>query len=271
MVRKEKNTKLTYSTPEDKRSKRIVIRSIEKITGQPKLEKLYNEILDTNPTPENIWRIMVEKLKLKLDYDETSFDRIPKDKPLIFIANHPFGVVDGVVLGHMVAQIRKEFKFLVNAVLCKEEVLNHFFLPIDFADTREAMLTNINTRKTALDKLSAGESIVIFPSGGVATSPKLFKRAEDLEWKKFILKLVRKSEVTVVPFYFYGQNSGLFQLISVVNMDLRISLLLNEVRNKIGKTIKFDIGDPILFEEMQQYKGDLLLDFLYDRVHNMGR
>ena len=266
---RQRKTKLTYSTENDKKVKKLLIRSIEKLTGQPKLERMYNEVLALDPSPEAIWEILVERLRLKLDYDQHAFDAIPQHEPLIFIANHPFGVVDGIVFGHMVKQKRKDFKFLVNAVLCREKVLNHYFLPIDFAATKEALQTNITTRKVALECIEQGESIVIFPSGGVATSKKPFTKAEDLEWKKFILKLIRQSKATVIPFYFHGQNSPLFQFVSQVSMDLRISMLLNEVRNKIGKTLKFSIGKPLTFEEMQAHKGDLLLSFLYNQVHQL--
>lgn len=269
-MRKQK-TKLTYTSENDKKAKRFIIRSIEKLSGQPKLERMYNEVLDLNPSSEEIWKILVERLRLNLDFEQSAFDAIPKKEPLIFIANHPFGVVDGIIFGHMVKQKRKDFKFLVNSVLCKERVLNHYFLPIDFADTKEAIKTNITTRKEALRRIENGESIVIFPSGGVATSKRPFKKAEELDWKKFILKLIRQSKATVIPFYFYGQNSPLFQFVSQVSMDLRISMLLNEVRNKVGKTIKFAIGEPITFKEMQTFKGDELLNFLYDRVHKLGK
>ncbi|NKI30871.1 lysophospholipid acyltransferase family protein [Croceivirga thetidis] len=264
-------TKLTYSSEGDKKIKRIIIRSIEKLSGQPKLEQMYNEVLALNPSSEEIWKILIDRLDLKLDFEQLAFDAIPQKEPLIFIANHPFGVVDGIVFGHMVKQKRKDFKFLVNSVLCREKVLNRYFLPIDFATTKEAIQTNIKTRKDALRCIENGESIVIFPSGGVATSKRPFKKAEELDWKKFILKLIRQSKASVVPFYFYGQNSPLFQFISQVSMDLRISMLLNEVRNKVGKTIKLAIGKPITFSEMQAYKGDELLDFLYNQVHQLAK
>ena len=248
----------------------MVIRSIEKLSGQPKLERMYNEVLALKPSSEEIWQILVERLQLKLEFEQAAYDAIPQKEPLIFIANHPFGVIDGIVFGHMVKQKRKNFKFLVNSVLCREEVLNHYFLPIDFEPTKAAMQTNINTRKEALRCIEKGESIVIFPSGGVATSKRPFKKAEELDWKRFILKLITQSKATVIPFYFHGQNSPLFQFISQISMELRISMLLNEVRNKVGKTIKLSIGRPITYTEMEPYKKEALLAFLYEQVHQLG-
>lgn len=240
---------------------------IEFLTGRPRLERMYQEILDSHPTSDEIWALIFNKLKLNYVLEEGTLEEIESNEPTIIIANHPFGVVDGVVLGHLVSQKRPKFKFLVNEVLCKEPLLTPFLLPIDFKETKEAVATNIKTRKTALKCLQQGESIIIFPSGGVATSPGFLKKAQDLEWKKFVCKLIKKSEATVIPIYFEGSNSWVFQLASQISMDLRLSTLLYEVVNKIGKTITLKIRTKIPFSEMQAlHKNKDLLVFLRKRV-----
>lgn len=264
--------KLTYSSPEDPIHKKIVIQSLERVTGRRALENKYQEILDQNPTPKEVWGQMVEKLGLILEYNEAILKELPATGPLIFIANHPFGVVDGIVLGRTVAQVREEFKFLVNAVLCKEKLLNQFFLPVDFEESRDAQAINIQTRKDALKCLAEGQSVVIFPSGGVATAKKFWKKAEELEWKRFVVKLIRKSDAPVVPVFFHGQNSRLFQVLSIFSMDLRVALLLNEVRNKMGKKVKFVIGSPIPQEELKSISNKKqLLKHLYKKVHELKK
>lgn len=264
-------TKLTYSSPNDPLLKRLFISSIEQLSGRPKLERTYNNILASKPGKSRIWQEMVTHLELELDYDHTKLQDISGDQPLVFIANHPFGVIDGVALGYLVSQVSTDFKFLVNEALCRDETLNEFFLPIDFANSKQAQLTNIETRRRALTFLSGHEPIVIFPSGGVATAPKPWKNAEELEWKKFVLKLIRSSNATVIPIYFYGQNSRLFQVASNISMELRLAFLLNEVRNKIGKQIKLEIGSPILPEEIEHYEKADVLAFLQKKVMSLKK
>ena len=265
------NARLTYSQPEDPLARQLFIQSVEYLSGRGDLENRYNKVLSHNPNPDNIWKLMVENLDLDLVFDHSLLKKIPVTGPLVFIANHPFGVVDGIVLGYLVSRLRTDFKFLVNAALCRDEILNQFFLPIDFALSREAQQTNIQTRKIALECIQRGEPVVIFPSGGVATAPKFWQKAEDLEWKQFVVKLVHKSKATVIPIYFYGQNSRLFQVASQLSQDLRLSLLLNEVRNKIGKKVHFEIGDPLPFALLEPYyKSKSLLQFLNNRVHSLA-
>ena len=261
---------LTYTSPTDSFLKKALISSIEYLTGRRKLERLLNELLLDKPRPEQIWQGMLEKIEVTVDYDRQQLDKIGKVGPTIFIANHPFGVVDGIIFGYLVGKIYPKFKFLVNEVLCRNEVLNQFFLPIDFRDSKEAMKTNINTRKQAFDDLQNNIAIVIFPAGGVATAPLPWKKNEDLEWKRFVGKLIKKSKARVIPLYFHGQNSPIFQFVSLFSLNVRLGLLLNEVRNKIGKTIKVEIGDPLEYEDIVKPDRDLLL-FLRNKVFSLGK
>lgn len=264
--------RLSYSTPEDPLGKKMLIEAIEWLTGKPKLERKYRHIKGQNLPSHEMWKAMVEELKLTIALDHGQLDKIPTDGPVVFIANHPFGVLDGIVMGYLASMKRPAFKFLVNAVLCRDDQLNRYFLPVDFAETKAAQQTNINTRNEALQRLSDGEALVLFPAGGVATSPKLWGKAVDLEWKNFVLKLIRRSGAAVVPVFFYGQNSRLFQIASHLSMALRLSLLLHEVRNKMGSTLRLEVGDPIPFEQLPDIKDSKkLLRYLYESVHGLAK
>ena len=244
-------TKITYSQPEQPFWTQKLIQLIEFSTGRKILERKFNALLEEDPEPILLWEKMIKGLGIDVIFDQEKLEKIPKEGPLIIIANHPFGVVDGLALGYLGSLIRDKFKFLVNAVLCKEEKLNEFFLPVSFEDSKEAQQMNIKTKNQAIERLMNGEAILIFPAGGVATSKKLWTKAEDLEWKKFVIKLVKISRATVVPVFFPGQNSRLFQIVSQFSLHLRLSLLLREVRNKQNSRLEMKIGDPIPFEEYE--------------------
>lgn len=254
----------TYASPDDPLTKRLVIEAIERATGRPKIERIYQDIKSNALSPVLIWETMLLKLCIRLDYDEAQLAKIPKLGPLVFIANHPFGVVDGLILGALLSRIRSEFFVLVNEVLCRDETMNEFLLPIDFRENREAIRTNIATKQETLRRLHEGQALGIFPAGGVSTAPRKFwKAAEDLEWKRFVAKVIQQTEATVVPIFVHGQNSRLFQMASQISLSLRLSLLLNEVRNKIGREINLSIGDPIAYRQIAHLKDrQALLDYL---------
>lgn len=257
--------KLTYVNPQDPPFKRFMIGALENATGKKRLEQLYTTLQGMVLEPQEVWGAALNLLEVELAYDQSQLDKIPDDGPVIFVANHPFGVVDGLILGHLASLVRPNFMMLVNEVLVRQDArLNQFLLPIDFQENKSALRTNIETRKVATERLRDGQALVIFPSGGVATARKGgFGPVEELEWKRFTAKLIQQSQATVVPIYFHGKNSRIFQIASQFGPTLRLGLLLNEVRNKRGRIIKVEVGDPISYAELKPLKDrEALLDYL---------
>ena len=107
----------SYANPEDSRTRKAFIRSIEYFSGQPKLYKLYRDY-QTNPQNwESFWDGCMDKLELDVQFDKSKIKNIPKEGPLVIVANHPFGVLDGLVICWISKMIRNEFKVLTHALL----------------------------------------------------------------------------------------------------------------------------------------------------------
>ncbi|MEL7117901.1 MAG: lysophospholipid acyltransferase family protein [Bacteroidota bacterium] len=260
----------TYVSPHDPFYKRWVISAIEKITGKDYLQNIYNQLHDEDPTPWNVWANALGKLNIKIDYDQGKLDMVPKTGPVIFVANHPYGVVDGAIFCHLVTRVRKDFFLLVNEVLSREPIMKHHLLPVDFRNNDEALATNLKTKELTTKRLNDGEALVIFPSGAVATAMKFFGKVEEFPWRKFITSRIHETKCTVVPMFFHGTNSRLFQFVSKISMNLRLGLLLHEVMNKRGKTIEVEIGAPITYNEMEKYEDrQELIDFLRGKTMSL--
>jgi putative hemolysin len=171
-------------------------------------------------------------------------------RPLLMIANHPFGVPDGVAALALAEQIGRPVKILIHSDLLRIPEMARFALPIDFSETREALRVNAASGREAIARLKSGETIMIFPAGGIATAGWALGRACDLPWKTFVAKLVHKAQADVVPLYFSGQNSWMFQAASQVSMFLRMSLILPEALRRIGRDIEVCVGDVVPYEQM---------------------
>lgn len=260
-------TKLTYADDEDPLLKRWLIQAVEHLSGRPLIERLYNEIRFLDVPASDLWGLALEQLRIEVEADWEKLEGLNPDRPLTIVANHPFGVVDGLILGKLLAKARKSYFILVNEVLARDPRLADFLLPIDFRPGPQAVRTNLSTAQTAIERMKAGHAMGVFPSGGVATSTSFFGPAVDLDWKRFPAKVIQMTQSTVVPVFFHGQNSRLFQMVSQFSMPLRLGLLLYETKNKMDRKIQVEIGNPIPFEEIAHIRDrDALLRYLREIV-----
>jgi putative hemolysin len=266
--------KITYSSEVNGKTQKILVQSLEYLTGRRRLEKLYGDVLDRVDREgiDIFWAAALNALDVQLEYDRARLTAIPHEGPLIFIANHPYGVLDGLTLCYLAATTRHEWRILINNSLCKEERIASFMLPIDFTGTDEATHTNIKTKRKSIETLRNNGAVVIFPAGGIATSIGAFgKEATDLDWKLFTAKLIQTTRATVVPVFFYGQNSRLFQIVSQFSLTLRLALIIYEVNKQIAKPLRLTIGQPIPYEQMANIKGrQALTDYLRQVTYTLG-
>ena len=163
----------------------------------------------------------MRSLALDVRYDSEALAAIPQTGPVVVVANHPYGVLDGIVISWLVSKVRSDFVVLTNAVLMRAPEVQDFILPIDFSETEEAQQTNLASRAAARAQLEKGGVVVVFPAGAVSTAPDKLGRkpAVDGRWQPFVSQLIQRSKATVVPIWFGGQNSRLFQIASHVSHD----------------------------------------------------
>jgi putative hemolysin len=264
---------ISYSFSARTRAGRAVIRSIENITGRPRLIRMalgYDEEVERG---RDFWEVMQERYRLRLSVTEADLANIPPEGPVVVVANHPFGILDGLTMGRILSKTRGDFKIMAHKVFHKAKDLQGVILPINFDETKAGMEENLRTRKDALDYLASGGCVGIFPGGTVSTSSKLFNRAMDPAWKTFTAKMIQRSRATVVPVFFDGQNSRLFQIASHLNSTLRVALLINEFDRGVGGEVRVTIGRPLPQAELDRFKGDAkgLMDHLRIATYKLSR
>jgi putative hemolysin len=171
----------------------------------------------------------------------------------------------------LTARLRPDFRILTNAVLTKAEEIRGHLLPVDFSETPEALRTNLKSRNLARAHLAAGGCLIVFPAGGVSTTPSLWHRkAVDAEWKSFTARLILGAKAPVAPLYFAGQNSRLFQIASHLHQTLRLSLLFKEVHDRMGSEIRLRPGTVIAFQDIAHLSPSDLMAELRSRTYGLA-
>lgn len=248
-----------------------IIRAIERVTGQPRIKDLYESYTKLGRPPQKFWNDAIRVLRLRLEVSKAPADALPATGPHVVIANHPFGVVDGIVLCWIVSQVRPDYRIMTHRILHQAPEVRDYVLPVDFGGTKAALLSNIESRRKAREILAAGGVLIVFPSSAVAFSRGFFGPAVDLEWKSLAATLALATGADVLPVFFRGQNSRLFQMAANVHLTLKYSLLFHEVRNKIGSRISATIGEVIPNERLRAI-GDsrAITEFLRQATHGMA-
>ncbi len=263
---------ISYAHSAETRGGRALIRTMENLSGRLRLIKRADGYEDEVALGRDFWEVMAERYGLTLDVRRGSLENIPRTGPLILIANHPYGILDGLMMGLILRQTRGDFRILANSVFRKAEELNRYVLPVSFDETREAVQTNVKTRKEALGFLKEGGAIGVFPGGAVATSARPFSRPMDPGWGSFTARLIAKSQATVVPMFYEGQNSRMFQIASHLHQTLRLGLLINEFGRRVDSPVRIMIGEPMGHNVLGPLASDAksLMEFLRHKTYELS-
>ncbi len=249
-----------------------LIRTIENATGRHRLLLRARAQMSAPDAGHAFWCNMMQVYGLKLELTRGTLDHIPDKGPLVMIANHPFGILDGLVMGYLLDRMRGDFRIMAHSAFRGAPEVARAILPIDFSGTREAEKANLRTRAEAISYLRAGGAVGIFPGGTVSTAQRPFQRPADPRWRMFSARMIQRSGATVVPIWFDGANSRLFQLASRLNYTLRMALLIREFKTRVNRPVRMAIGRPIGPDQLARFHGQPkeMMDFLRAATYGMA-
>ncbi|WP_245990334.1 lysophospholipid acyltransferase family protein [Tabrizicola piscis] len=233
------------------------IRTIEWVTAKVQLLRLIRSFEKSGaPHGAPFWPKAIRHMGIRIDTPPEEIARIPATGPLVVVANHPSGLVDGMVMAEMINRVRSDFKILTRSLLTGIPEVEEFMIPVPFPHEDNARELGLKMRDDTMKHLKAGGVIIVFPAGKVAMSPGWWGKAVEAEWNVFTHKIVKSSGATILPIYFPGQNSRAFQIANQVSDTIRQGLLLYEIKRSLFKPQRPVIGHPIPAEELKKWEGN---------------
>ncbi|MEM7438105.1 MAG: lysophospholipid acyltransferase family protein [Pseudomonadota bacterium] len=262
---------LTYASSFTSPWKRGIIRLIENVTGRFRLLWLIRQWERDENRPADFWVSVLNRLQIGLTTPQDQLDAIPKEGPLVVVSNHPHGLIDGIVMAHLLSHARDDYKILTRALLCHVPRIDKYLLPVAFPHEPDAIQTNIRMRKEAISHLKNGGCVALFPAGTVATSETWFGQATDPDWLPFTAKMIRQSGARVLPVFFPGSNSRAYQIANKLSVTLRQSLLLHEIKAAMYKDQAPIVGEVIDRDTLDAYEkdGPGLMKFLKQKTYDL--
>ena len=188
---------------------------------------------------------LLAEMKVELEVQPADLDRIPAKGPLVAVANHPFGVLDGAALAVLLSRARTDVKILTNSILEGIPELHEKCIFVDPFQTPSSAEKNVRPLRQAIDWLRQGGALAVFPAGEVSQWNVREGQVSDPAWNSMAARLIRKTSASALPVFFCGRNSVNFQLLGLINPRLRTLFLLQEFLQQREKNIQVRIGKPI--------------------------
>ena len=265
--------KLSYANTFTNPVQRNTIKTLELLTGKLRLLRKVRQFEKMGiPVGQPFWKQALDLLGINLLTKQSEISKIPKKGSLVITANHPHGLVDGMVLAELIGKVRTDYKILTRSLLTGVKQIDQFMIPVPFDHEEDALKKSLEMRKSAMDHLENGGVVVIFPSGKVASSETMFGDVVEGDWNPFTAKLIQKSGANVVPIFFPGSNSRIYQIANQISATLRQGLLIYEVVHAMNKPQKPLVGSLIKQDEISVWKSDPrgFMRWLRERTLSLG-
>ncbi len=249
--------KLSYANTFTNPFQRNTIKTLELLTGKLRLLRKVRQFEKMGiPFGQPFWSQALNLLGIELLTSESEISRIPKKGPVVIVANHPHGLVDGMVLAELIGSVRTDYKILTRSLLTGVKQIDQFMIPVPFDHEENALQKSLEMRRVAMKHLENDGVLVLFPSGKVASSDTIFGSVVEGEWSPFTAKLIQKSNADVLPIFFPGSNSRMYQIANQISATLRQGLLIYEVVHAMNKPQKPVVGNLIKQDEISSWRRD---------------
>jgi putative hemolysin len=225
-----------------------------KFTPLGRVRDLYRRVQES---PEGFTlKNLLSAMRIRLRVDPADEARIPLSGPVVVVANHPYGVLDGAILAVLLKRVRSDVKVLTNFLLDDVPELAEHCIFVDPFQTDRSVECNRRAVREAVAWLQNGGVLAVFPAGEVSHFQMPVPQIADPEWNNTAARLIRRTGASALPVYFCGHNGMGFQLLGLIHARFRATFLLQQLLEQEGKTIEVRIGSEIPHDSISEIESD---------------
>ncbi len=242
---------------------------IDRILRLDRMRETYRAFLASDHD-HGVEDIALGLLNVRYQVSDLDRARIPSKGPLVVVANHPFGAVEGLILGALLRSVRSDVKVMVNYILRHLDLpgLRETYIYVDPFGAEGSSRKNIGPLRETLQWVRSGGVLGVFPAGEVSHLNLRHRCITDPPWSETVARIIRKTGAQVLPVFFNGKNSPTFQILGLLHPRLRTLMLVREVFNKRHSTIEMRVGRPISGDKVAEFDSDReLLEYLRMRTY----
>lgn len=245
----------------------VMKRPLSRLLCLKRINSLYEAVHDLNGERNFVDKVL-EHVNVDVELAEEMIRNIPTSGPCVVVANHPFGIVDGLVFLKALRAARPDSLILANHMLAMIPEMREFMIEVDPFGTSDSTTRNISGLKSALRWLKQGHLLGVFPAGEVASLRVKKRMVRDPQWSSTVAGIVRRAKCPVVPLFIKGRHGVLFNALGLVHPRLR-TMMIPRVNLKAGnRTVEVRIGHAVPPKKIATFDNDReLIDYLRFRTY----
>jgi len=248
------------------RTAAALVRAADSLLGLRELQRIYDR-RPAGATPAEFVEWAVGAFQIEVKVAPADLEVLPREGPVVVVANHPFGGIEGLILAQLLLQRRKDVRMLANYMLSEFRELRDLFLTVDPFETPGAAGRNLASLRRTVEWLTDGGALVVFPAGEVAHFDPRTRRIEDPPWSTTVARIVRRTACPVVPVHFDGRNRLRFHALGLIHPLMRTALLPRELLAHRGSSIQVRVGSLVPARRLTGFEGDReTIDYLRGRT-----
>ncbi len=242
--------------------------SIERVFLLEQLNRIYREVSERPAEQGDFLERTMQVLDVEYEVTPEDTARIPKTGPVVVVANHPFGGVEGVVLCSLLRRVRPDVRIMANFLLARMPEMHEYAFFVDPFGSAQSPRANLGPLKECIRWMTDGHMLAVFPSGEVSHLDLQQRQVVDPKWSETIARIIRRSGAAALPVFIEGRNSALFHMMGLVHPRLRTAMLPRELVRKQGSHLRFRIGAAVPFARLSAMERDEeMMDYLRLRTY----